>query len=245
MNEFNIPCFECANQLTVSGRDDVVCGVCGKKYTVIENTRYGIGGSASFQSLSCDESRIVIFYLENIPLNLLEKASNQHRLLSDSENKPAKLFDTTKDYYDCIFKRIQDVLGSERSELIQEEKDKINYNPRSQGFNLANLMMRIPDAFPYEKNNTTQFLDKQEQLAKSMTWLRHKIEHIVVRKWPIPSYVHKHYKSLPEEQSTVIFNAEYLRNVNNFVVDLYSIVMRIDNRNTLEVEYENVEQFRI
>lgn len=246
MDEFKIPCQECANQLNVDGSErKVICAVCGANFSVEENNRYGIGGSPSFQSLYWEESKIIVFYLENIPLDLLDRAVTAHRQLSTSEVKPAKLIPSAKDYYDAIFKRIQDVLGSNRSELSEKEREGILNNLPGQGYNLANLVKKIPDAFSEGKYNTLTFINSNEQFTKSLTWLRNKIEHIGMRQWPTPSYLHTGRNMYPKDHSSTTFDGMFLKKLNNFVIDLYTIILQIDNREILVKEFENIEVYRI
>ena len=246
MDDHTIPCQDCANAMSVDDSlPSVTCSNCQATYQVTTTQKYSTGGTGTYQALMWSKSKIEIVYTENPPIDQLDLAYQAHRKISPSETNPMRLQPIFKNYYDALFKRLQDTLSSARSNLDSEERDNIFHNPPRVGHNITTLLPIVARAFPVIGTEFNNLLKTYARILPFLPWLRNKVEHVGIRSWTNPSFCHTDSKKNPSSKSPVIFDAQFLRQLNHLVIGAFALLLQGDSRPPDSWEIEKIRSYEI
>lgn len=241
----------CCNSALVSydiSGDLLICPDCKKSYEIRDDIDFAEWSSSTtqFYRWADDGNCLVRFHFYNKTLDEIEGVTEKIKMLSPSEKNPVLLLPIFKGLHDCLRKKIQSHLISDRvPNLSIIQKAQIEQDLPKPGNNLTKLFDLLSVAYPSEKTKIELMRDKSE--VRALLWVRNKDEHIAISAWPFPSYVHTDKNRLPSESSNCfsILDITLAVRLNSFVIDAIKLIYDLDPDDVNQWHYEDLEKHRI
>lgn len=242
-------CKKCNRPINIGEYDSsVVCAYCGQKYDTIDNDLYhATACSATSVYYEIDDSwQIKRIHFENQPMDLLDEAVQNTRLLSSLEKRPSILASVVKKYYDALKKRIQLFLTLGNIPILTaQEKEKIAGDMEM--YSVTHLIEYLKQAFPSRLIEIERVWSVHEAVIKRMKWVRDKSEHPLMKLWSMPGKIYDDKNEQPNSKNPPkdYLDYNFIIKSNHAVIDICCLLLHLDPTPRDKKQYETLEDLRI
>ena len=234
MIDLTLNCSNCGGELDIyfnndKNIDQARCLKCKKIFDIFEDTKYASAGTGSDEYYIYDENNNIKFiYFNNFVEEGLKEAVSNYYKLTNSEKSPTRLYPIVKIIHDILKERIIDTLSYDNnSKLSEVQKNEILYDPPGAKMNIYKIIYEIlPIGLPDAWLKIKKYYNNKMIFIKHLQFVRNKTEHIAIRMWPTPSYIHEDFKKTPSDQSFIILDKKWVRNSIITVVELIQELFR-------------------
>ncbi|TGM68652.1 hypothetical protein EHQ94_07010 [Leptospira meyeri] len=242
-----IPCPSCQNDAKIryeeiKNEEFFFCELCKKSFPIKDKTKFAESytGSIIYYLIEENES-ITRFYLENPVIDLLREASIKIQESKKTERRPSKLLPILKLIHDALKQKFRELmLYNNLSTLNTDRKNDIENDELYLKLNLESIIYdHFLEALPTLSQKNKDLLNRNKTTIKQIRYLRNKSEHVILNKWPIPSYVHIDQKKIPSELSNIPLDLKWIKNCFNISVDLIkNILYELEKKEIINITFQ-------
>lgn len=228
-------CVKCGKNLDLdNAKDDLTCSKCNYKYEMkIVEISYALSYSSSGVFYKFKNDKVICKrYFNNPPLDTLEEAYQDSKVLTDNEVNPQKLLPIVKNYHDALKMRVRRLIELNDTKLSIRQKEKVlkdSIKNPEKSLNIKNLFDYLKYAFPNKEIEIDKCYKQNESMIKRIWWVRNKIEHISYTQWLLNAKIFEDLHKNPNDPEAPhdFLNFKFIKKVNNTVIDICKFILSL------------------